>query len=233
MKNILSNALFSVGLAVIAQGALANGDDKIMGDAAAGAAKAAVCGACHGSDGNSMAATFPKLAGQGEKYLLKQIHDIKAWDKETDPAKKAKTGRVVLEMTGILTSLSEQDMADIAAYFSSQNTQLSGSKKEQVQLNSGIMTDALELGRRTFRAGNPSAGIPACTGCHNPNGLGNASAGFPRLSGQHPEYIEKQLRAFRAGDRTNDGDQMTMRSVAEKMSDAEIKALANYIAGLN
>ncbi len=227
MKNILSNALFSVGLAVIAQGALANGD------ATAGAAKAAVCGACHGADGNSMVATFPKLAGQGEKYLMKQIHDIQDWDKETDPVKKAKTGRTVLQMTGILASLNDQDIADIAAYFASQNTQLSGSKKEEVQLNSGIKTDALELGRRTYRAGNPSASIPACTGCHNPNGQGNAPAGFPRLSGQHPEYIEKQLLAFRAGDRTNDGDQMTMRSVTEKMSDAEIKALANYIAGLH
>jgi len=212
---------------VIAQGALANGD------ATAGAAKAAVCGACHGADGNSMAPNFPKLAGQGEKYLLKQIHDIQAWDKETDPAKKAKTGRAVLEMTGILTNLNDQDIADIAAYFASQNTQLSGSKKEEVQVNSGILVDSLELGRRTYRAGNPAAGIPACTGCHNPEGKGNIPAGFPRLSGQHPEYIEKQLHAFRNGDRTNDGDQMIMRSVAEKMSDAEIKALANYIAGLH
>lgn len=227
MKQILSNALFSVGLAVIAQGALANGD------ATAGAAKAAVCGACHGADGNSLVGTFPKLAGQGEKYLIKQIQDIQAWDKETDAAKKAKTGRAVAEMTGIVSNLSAQDIADIAAYFASQNTQLSGSKAEQVQVNSGLLVDSLELGRRTYRAGNASNGVPACTGCHTPDGKGNSPAGFPRLSGQHPDYIEKQLRAFRAGDRTNDGDQMIMRAVAEKLSDAEIKALANYIAGLN
>jgi cytochrome c553 len=227
MKNILSNALFSVGLAIIAQGAMANGD------AAAGATKAAVCGACHGADGNSSASTFPKLAGLGEKYLLKQLKDIKLWDQEQDAAKKAKTGRAVLEMTGQLSNLSDQDLADMAAYYASKSTQLSGSKKIEVQVNSGILVDALELGERTYRAGNATSGVPACTGCHAPDGKGNAPAGYPRLSGQHPEYIEKQLRAFRAGDRTNDGDQMIMRSIADKMNDAEIKALANYIAGLN
>lgn len=227
MKNILSNALFSVGLVIIAQGAMANGD------AAAGATKAAVCGACHGADGNSPAPNFPKLAGLGEKYLLKQLKDIKLWDQEQDAAKKPKTGRAVLEMTGLLANLSDQDLADIAAYFASKSTQLSGSKKLEVQVNSGILVDALELGERVYRAGNMTTGLPACTGCHAPDGKGNAPAGYPRLSGQHPEYIEKQLRAFRAGDRTNDGDQMIMRSIADKMSDAEIKALANYIAGLN
>jgi cytochrome c553 len=227
MKNILSNALFSVGLAIIAQGAMANGD------AAAGVTKAAVCGACHGADGNSPAPNFPKLAGLGEKYLLKQLKDIKLWDLEQDAAKKAKTGRAVLEMTGMLANLNDQDLADIAAHYASKSTQLSGSKKIEVQVNSGILVDGLELGARVYRAGNMTTGVPACTGCHAPDGKGNAPAGYPRLSGQHPEYIEKQLRAFRAGDRTNDGDQMIMRSIADKMSDAEIKALANYIAGLN
>lgn len=227
MKHILSNAFFSVVLVIAAQSAIASGD------ATAGAAKAAVCGACHGADGNSLAPTFPKLAGLGERYLLKQMQDIQAWDLEKDAAKKAKTGRTVPEMTGILASLSAQDLADIAAHFATQTTQLSGSKKMEVQVNSGILVDALELGARVYRAGNPTTGVPACTGCHSPNGKGNAPAGFPRLSGQHPEYIEKQLRAFRAGDRTNDGDQMIMRSVADKLNDAEIKALANYIAGLN
>lgn len=227
MKHIVKNALFSLGLIAVAQGAMA------AGDATAGAAKAAVCGACHGADGNSMMATFPKLAGLGEKYLLKQIKDIKAWDSEQDAAKKAKTGRAVLEMTGILTNLNDQDIADIAAYFAGQTTQLAGSKKMEVKVNSGIMVDALELGERTYRAGNASTGVPACAGCHSPNGKGNIPAGFPRLSGQHADYTEKQLRAWRAGERTNDGDAMIMRSVADKLNDAEIKALANYIAGLN
>ena len=227
MKHILSNALFSVGLAIIAQGAMADGN------ATAGATKAAVCGACHGADGNSPAPTFPKLAGLGDKYLLKQLTDIQAWDLEKDDVKKAKTGRAVPEMTGLLANMSEQDLADIAAYYAGKAIQLSGSKKIDVQVNSGIKVDALELGERIYRAGNMTTGVPACTGCHAPDGIGNAPAGFPRLGGQHPEYIEKQLRAFRAGDRTNDGYQMTMRSIADKMSDAEIKAVANFIAGLH
>ncbi len=195
--------------------------------------EAAVCGACHGADGNSMVGTFPKLAGLGERYLLKQMSDIQAWDLETDAAKKEVTGRKVAEMTGLLAKMTKQDLEDLAAHFAAQTTQLSGSKKIEVQVNSGIKVDGLELGERTYRAGNPTTGVPACTGCHAPDGKGNIPAGFPRLSGQHPEYIEKQLRAFRAGDRKNDGDQFIMRSVADKMSDAEIIALANYIAGLN
>ncbi len=227
MKHIVRNALLSLGLVAITQGALA------AGDAAAGATKAAVCGACHGADGNSLVGTFPKLAGLGERYLLKQMTDIQAWDLETDAAKKANTGRVVMEMTGLLAKMTKQDLEDLAAHFSAQTTQLSGSKKIEVQVNSGIKVDALELGERIYRAGNPATGVPACTGCHAPDGKGNIPAGFPRLSGQHPEYVEKQLRAFRAGDRKNDGDQSIMRSVADKLNDAEIAALANYIAGLN
>ena len=234
MKHIVRNAHFSLGLMAIAQGALASGAAaKVAGDATAGQAKAAVCGACHGMDGNSVAPNFPKLAGQGERYLIKQIHDIKAWDAETNPAKKATAGRAVLEMTGLLASVNDQDIADISAYFASQNTQLSGSQKLEVQVNSGLKVDSLELGAKTFRAGNLANGVPACTGCHAPDGKGNAAAGFPRLSGQHPDYIAKQLTNFRAGDRVNDGDTSPMRSIADKLSDAEIKALANFIAGLN
>lgn len=227
MKHIVRNALLSLGLVAVAQGVMA------AGDAAAGATKAAVCGACHGADGNSMVGTFPKLAGLGERYLLKQLSDIQAWDLETDPVKKEMVGRKVAEMTGMLAKMNKQDLEDLAAHFAAQATQLSGSKKIEVQVNSGIKVDGLELGERTYRAGNPTTGVPACTGCHAPDGKGNIPAGFPRLSGQHPEYIEKQLRAFRAGDRKNDGDQSIMRSIADKMSDAEIIALANYIAGLN
>lgn len=227
MKHILKNTLFTLGLIAVSQTVWAEGD------ATAGKAKAAVCGACHGADGNSPAPNFPKLAGLGEKYLLKQMLDIQAWDSETDTAKKAKTGRAVMEMVNITKTLSKQDLEDIAAHFASQTTQLSGSKKIEVQTNSGILVDGLVLGEKTWRSGNITTAVPACTGCHGPDGKGNVAAGFPRLSGQHPEYIEKQLKAFRNGDRTNDGDQMIMRQVAEHLSDSEIKALANYIAGLN
>jgi cytochrome c553 len=230
MKNILKTAL-SLGFCVVLQSTMTQGV-AAAGDAKAGAAKVALCSACHGADGNSATPNFPKLAGQGEKYLLKQLSDIKAWDKETDPAKKASTGRSILEMTGILANLSAQDLADISAYYASQGMQLSGSKKMDVQINSGIKVDALAMGAKTFRSGNLASGVPACTGCHAPDAKGNSAAGFPRLSGQHADYIEKQLTNFRAGDRKNDAE-MVMRTIAEKLSDAEIKAVANYIAGLH
>lgn len=215
MKKIFKHALMVVGFAVAAQGAAA------AGDAAAGEGKAATCAACHGADGNSPTPMFPKLAGLGEKYLLKQLMDIKAGD------------RVVPEMTGLLDSMSEQDMADIAAFFDSKPMQLSGSTELTVKVGSGIEVDGLKLGEKVYRAGVASVGAPACTGCHSPRGQGNAPAGYPRLSGQHADYIEKQLKAFRAGERVNDGEPQTMRQVAERLSDAEIKAVSNYISGLN
>jgi cytochrome c553 len=219
MKKVFKYAVFSLGLVAASHGAMA------AGDAAAGEAKTAMCAGCHGADGNSLAPNFPKLAGLGEKYIIKQLNDIKNG--------RAKGGRDVVEMTGMLNALSDQDMADIAAFFSSKPMQLSGSKDIQVQASSGIKVDGLELGARVFRAGNLKTAVPACTGCHSPTGQGNAPAGYPRIGGQHAAYIEKQLRAFRSGDRWNDGDQKIMREVAENMTDAEIIAVSNYIAGLN
>jgi cytochrome c553 len=219
MKKVFKYAVFSLGLVAASHGAMA------AGDAAAGEAKTAMCAGCHGADGNSLAPNFPKLAGLGEKYIIKQLNDIKNG--------RAKGGRDVVEMTGMLNALSDQDMADIAAFFSSKPMQLSGSKDIKVQASSGIKVDGLELGARVFRAGNAKTAVPACTGCHSPTGQGNAPAGYPRIGGQHAAYIEKQLRAFRSGDRWNDGDQKIMREVAENMTDAEIIAVSNYIAGLN
>lgn len=219
MKKVFKQAVLALGLIAAAQGAVA------AGDAAAGEAKVAVCGACHGTDGNSLAPNFPKLAGQGEKYILKQLKDIKAG--------REAGGRTIPEMTGILTAYTDQDLADIAAYYGAKQMQLSGAKKIQVQVNQGIPVDGLALGEEIYRAGNPATAVPACSGCHSPTGQGNAPAGYPRLSGQHTAYIEKQLRDFRAGNRINDGDQMTMRAVARNLTDAEITALSNYISGLN
>ena len=188
----------------------ANAAGTIVGDAAAGQSKTAVCGACHNPDGNSLAPNFPKLAGQGDKYLLKQLNDIKGGK------------RTVLEMTGMLTAFSDQDLADIAAYFSSQKGSVGAADPKLVK-----------RGEELFRGGDLSKGLPACTGCHSPNGAGIAAAGFPHLGGQHASYVAKQLTAFREGERTNDGDAMAMRSIAAKLSNKDIEALSSYIQGLH
>ena len=201
MNKVLVTLLLTLGITGLAQAA---------GDAKAGQTKSAMCGACHGADGNSAAPNFPKLAGQGERYLLKQMNDIKSGN------------RNVLEMTGLLTNMSEQDMADIAAYFASQN------------MGVGAADPALvKAGEALYRGGKLAEGMPACTGCHSPNGAGNDAAGFPQLGGQHAQYVAKQLTDFREGNRTNDGDSMMMRSVAAKLSNKDIQAISSYIQGLH
>ncbi|MGC5701582.1 cytochrome c4 [Pseudomonas sp. NFXW11] len=201
MNKLLVSLLLTLGITGVAHAA---------GDAAAGQAKAAVCGACHGPDGNSMAPNFPKLAGQGEKYLEKQLHDIKSGKRQ------------VLEMTGLLTNLSDQDMSDIAAYFASQKGSVGAADPKVVA-----------RGEELFRGGKLDQGMPACTGCHSPNGAGNAAAGFPHLGGQHAQYVAKQLTDFREGNRTNDGDTLVMRSIAAKLSNKDIEAVSSYIQGLH
>ncbi|MFI8376276.1 c-type cytochrome [Pseudomonas helleri] len=206
MNKLFVSLLLTLGVTGMAQAA----GSAVVGDATAGQAKTAVCAACHGPNGNSAAPNFPKLAGQGERYLLKQLTDIKDGKRQ------------VLEMTGQLTNLSDQDLADIAAYYAQQKNTV------------GAADPALVArGQALFRGGDLSKGLPACTGCHSPDGVGNAAAGFPHLGGQHADYIEKQLIGFREGDRTNDGDTMTMRSISAKLSNKDIKALASYIQGLH
>lgn len=225
MKKLVTRVLFSLGMVALAQGAVA-------GDPEAGADKVAVCAACHGDDGNSPSAAFPKIAGLGEKYLLKQLRDIQTWDQEEDMELRARIGRPVPEMTGMLRDLSDQDLKDIAAFYAQYEMQTSGAREFDVQIYTGDMVDALELGERIWRAGNLETGVPACASCHSPTGMGNDPAGFPRLAGQYAEYTEQQLREFRAGNRRNDGEEMFMRSAVRHMSDAEIKAVANFISGL-
>ncbi|MWV10938.1 c-type cytochrome [Pseudomonas sp. R-28-1W-6] len=207
MNKVLVSLLLSLG---ISSAAYAAGDAAIVGDAEAGKAKTAVCGACHAADGNSAAPNFPKLAGQGERYLLKQLNDIKGGKRQ------------VLEMTGLLTNLSDQDLADIAAYFASQS------------MSVGAADPALVArGEELFRGGKLDQGMPACTGCHSPNGAGNDLAGFPQLGGQHAAYVAKQLTDFREGNRTNDGDTLIMRAIAAKLSNKDIAAVSSYIQGLH
>lgn len=201
MNKLLVSLLLTLGITGMAHAA---------GDATAGQGKVAVCGACHGADGNSMVPSFPKLAGQGERYLLKQLHDIKSG------------ARAVVPMTGMLTGMSDQDLADIAAYYASQ------------KMSVGATDPALlARGQDLFRGGKLEQGMPACTGCHSPTGSGNDPAGFPQLGGQHGDYVALQLTNFREGVRTNDGESKIMRSIAEKLSNKDIAALSSYIQGLH
>lgn len=210
MNKVLVSLLLTLGITGIAHAA---------GNAEAGQEKVAVCGACHGADGNSPAPNFPKLAGQGENYLFKQLQDIKAGSKPGAPEGE---GRKVLEMTGMLEPYNDQDLADIAAYFAGQ------------KMTVGMADPALVAeGEKLYRGGKLEVGMPACTGCHSPDGAGNELARFPHLGGQHAAYTAKQLTDFREGNRTNDGDVMIMRTIAAKLSNKEIEALSSYIQGLH
>lgn len=205
MKRLVLS-LASLVLAVSSIGAQA----QTAGDAAAGERKSAVCAACHGADGNSELGSNPKLAGQNVRYLVKQMTDIKEGN------------RTVALMTGLLDNMSEQDLEDIAAYYAEQEHTIQGADPALVELGSSI-----------YRGGIADLGVAACTACHGPSGDGVAQAGFPSISGQHAEYTATQLKAFRAGERTNDGDSAPMRTVSERLTDREIEALASYMAGLN
>ncbi len=182
-----------------------------QGDAAAGATKVAICATCHGNGGNSQIPMNPSLAGQNANYLVKQLQEYQSGARQNPT------------MSAMVGGLSEQDIEDIAAYYSSQARQITGAQNDQ---------ESLALGEALYRAGNGEIGAAACTACHSPTGRGNAPAGFPALGGQHSEYTLTQLRAFRAGDRDNDLNGM-MRTVVERLTDAELEALANYVAGLH
>lgn len=188
---------------------LASNTVLAQGDAQAGQAKTAVCTACHGPSGNdSLLPNVPKLGGQGERYLTKQLLDIKSGT------------RAVPLMTGMLNAMTDQDLADIAAWFSS-----------QAAPQGAVDPAKRALGETLFRAGNASIGVAACSACHAPNGAGNHAAGYPALSGQDVAYTELQLKAFRAGERMNDEAEV-MRTTAARLNDAEIAALASFISGL-
>jgi len=178
------------------------------GDPTAGKAKSAVCAACHNADGNSTITQYPNLGGQSADYLIKQLQEFKSG------------ARVNAIMVGMVAPLSSQDMEDLAAFFASQ------------QIARGAADPTLApAGETIFRGGNLTSGVAACAACHGATGAGNPAAKFPALAGQHAEYVETQLKAFRAMERANDAGQM-MRGVAAKMTDPEIKAVASYVQGL-
>ncbi len=202
----MSKWLVTVSMAMV----LAVSGAQAAGDVEAGKAKSVVCLACHGPEGNSVNPMWPKLAGQHASYIKKQLNDFRS-DKRADP----------LMTTQAKILQSDQDIEDLAAYFSAQ-TQSGGS----------AAPDAVKAGEKLYRAGDSNKGIAACMACHGPAGDGNPAANFPRIAGQHATYVEKALTDFRDGKRTNDTARM-MQGVADKMSDADIKAVAQYVQGLH
>jgi len=167
-----------------------------------------ICAACHGADGNSPLPMNPSLAGQHPEYLFKQLNEFKSGSRNN------------AVMMGMVAGLSAEDMRNLAAYYAAQKPSESAAKDK----------DLVAQGRKLFRGGNLATGVAACAGCHSPNGAGIPSQ-YPRLAGQHPEYVATQLKAFRAGERANDANNM-MRAVAARLTDKEIAAVAEYLSGL-
>jgi cytochrome c553 len=196
--------LVSVSVALI----FASGALQAAGDVAAGKAKSAVCMACHGPDGNSPNPIWPNLAGQHANYIMKQLGDFKSG---------SRSNPLMSPMAGPLT---DADVENLAAYFSS-----------QAMKGGEAAADKVDLGRQIYQAGNLKSGVAACMACHGPSGAGNAPANFPRVAGQHAGYLEQALKDFRSAVRSNDVNGM-MQGVAANMSDDEIAAVAQYIQGL-
>lgn len=186
------------------------------GDPQAGKEKSVACAACHGTDGNSAIDMNPKLAGQHAKYLVKQLQDFKLASQTG-----GQEGRNNAVMNGMAAPLSEQDMLDIAAYFSSQEAK-EGTTPE----------DVISAGEKLYRGGDMERGVTACIACHGPRGNGMGLANFPDISGQHAAYIKSQLEQFRSGQRANDLNGM-MRDIAKRLTDEDIQILSQYLGGLH
>lgn len=195
--------------ALVAVGGMAQAQDLAKAQQVAGQA----CAACHAQDGNSPASPNPKIAGQIREYLHKQLVDFKAQG-------GAKPVRESPIMNGMVANLSAADMKNLAAYYAGQ------------KLKPAVASDKelAALGQKIWRGGNAASGVPACAGCHGPDGAG-MPAQYPRLSGQFAEYISSQLKAFRDATRANDANGV-MRAVAARMTEREIRAVAEYAAGL-
>ena len=195
--------LFSLGLAFVTPSAVGAGDVN------AGKAKAGVCAGCHGADGNGGGdPTWPKLAGQHEEYLVSQLEAFKS-GKRKDPM-----------MSPMAAPLSKEDMRNLAAYFSSLSTKPGAAQSQTLA----------QKGERIYRGGNAKMGVSACMSCHGPSGHGIPPR-FPRISSQSAAYTEKQLFLFRSDKRPSDAEVMTR--IAQRMTDAEIKAVSEYMAGLH
>lgn len=185
-------------------------EDKKMGDADKGKALSESCAACHGADGNSTNPEWPKLAGQSEVYLVKQLMDYRS-DKRKDAAMGAMAKAIK----------TDEDVLHLAAYFANSVA------KPGIAKNKELVT----AGESIYRGGIVDSGVAACTACHGPTGKGIPSAKFPKVSGQHAKYAAMQLEKFKSGDRNNDTGKM-MRNMAKKMSTKQMEAVAEYMAGL-
>lgn len=171
-----------------------------------------ICAACHGLDGNSAAPANPRLAQQHSEYLYKQLIDYTVRQGQQKPARENAI------MNGFAAQLSDDDKRNVAAWFASQTAQLDSARNKQT----------LDLGQRIWRAGLPEKSVPACAGCHSPAGVGIPIL-YPRLAAQHSEYIDATLRDFRQGVRRNNP---AMQEIAAKLSDTEIRAVADFAQGL-
>jgi len=205
MKKMIFSLLLGLGLI--------NTAAALEGNAEAGKGKSAMCAACHGADGNSPVPMYPKLAGQSAAYIAKQLADFK-----TGAASGGKQGRNDPVMAGMVAALSEQDMADLGAYYAAQ-TPTPGTAA------------ANEAGKKLYFGGQVKRKITACVACHGADGKGMASAGFPAVAGQSLDYLKGQLVKFREGTRANDNNNV-MRNIAVRLSDDDIAAISEYMASL-
>lgn len=187
-----------------------------QGNIEAGKAKSQTCVACHGADGNSLLTMYPKLAGQHAKYIEKQLKDLKLGMESA-----GKQGRYDPVMSAMAMPLTEQDMADLAAYYSSLPISPNTTPENVV-----------DAGKVLYTAGDPERGLTACIACHGPRGNGTELSGFPKISGQHADYIKAQLQKFRESSRGNDMNAM-MRDIAKKLTDDDINTLSQYVGGLH
>ena len=183
----------------------------VLGDSKAGAGKATACGACHGMDGNSSDKQYPKLAGQNEAYIARQIKLFQSQKRQN------------AIMMGFAATLSEQDMHDIGAFFATKNS-LAGVADEKL----------LERGQSLYRGGDATLGVPACMACHGPDGRGMAGAGYPQLAGQWADYVQTKLKDWKGGTTWgDDGNAKIMPEIARHLGDNDIAALASYVEGLH
>ncbi|MCC5856080.1 MAG: cytochrome c4 [Idiomarina sp.] len=189
--------------------------ERLVGDPEAGQQKSQTCAACHGPTGNSPVGDFPNIAGQGQRYLFKQLVDYR-----TGVETNGERGRYNMLMADQVANLTDQDMMDLAAFYAAQENEVGSAPEE-------IIAEA----QRLFLGGDVDRGITACAACHGPRGNGMSLAAFPLLSGQHAQYTAEQLRAFRSGERANDPSGM-MRDIAVRLTDRDIEILSQYINGL-